>query len=101
MPEAIENAEEISNKNYMDELPDIPSINEFEHEFDDHSNMKFVLTNARSIMPKLYSLIDYFTELELSFAMITETWLKKESLERIKGELQHECSLSIKPKTDR
>ena len=32
-------------------------------------------TNARSICPKIESLITCFEELEASFAVITETWL--------------------------
>ena len=37
----------------------------------------FALTNARSLGPKIGSLIDYFEELDISFALITETWLVK------------------------
>ena len=32
-------------------------------------------TNARSLCPKINSMIDYFHELECTFAIITETWL--------------------------
>ena len=35
----------------------------------------FALTNARSLGPKIKSLIDYFEELEIAIALITETWL--------------------------
>ena len=38
--------------------------------------MNFALTNARSLMPKIDSLIDYFDEHELSFCVITETWIQ-------------------------
>ena len=39
-------------------------------------------TNARSLCPKIVSLLDYFDELKLTFATITETWLVDgESLE--------------------
>ena len=57
--------------------------------------MKFVLTNARSIAPKINSLTDYFSELQLSFSLITETWLKKEVLETLTQDLRHEHSLNI------
>ena len=40
------------------------------------SSLRFVVANARSLAPKIRSLIDYFNELELSFALITESWLK-------------------------
>ena len=32
-------------------------------------------TNARSLCPKIHSLIDCFEDLQLTFATITETWL--------------------------
>ena len=57
--------------------------------------MKFIITNARSIQPKIVSLIDYFDELKISFAMITETWLKGPSLESVTHELTHGHSLQI------
>ena len=34
-----------------------------------------VNTNARSLCPKIHSLIDCFNELEADIAIITETWL--------------------------
>ena len=36
----------------------------------------FLNTNARSLCPKISSLIDNFKELECAMAVITETWLK-------------------------
>ena len=57
--------------------------------------MKFIVIIARSISPKFVSLIDYFTELDLSFALVTETWLKKEMLDAIKQDIQNEYSLSV------
>ena len=36
----------------------------------------FVLTNARSLPPKINSLIDMIHELDLTFAAVTETWFK-------------------------
>ena len=37
-------------------------------------NLNYINTNARSLRPKITSLIDAFSELELTFAVITETW---------------------------
>lgn len=37
--------------------------------------MNFSLTNARSLPPKIHSLITAFDELDLDFMMITETWI--------------------------
>ena len=80
---------------FYDELPDIPCSNEINECYDDLDNMKFVLTNARSIAPKIDSLTDYFSELQLSFSLVTETWLKKEALEKLTQDLHHEHSLKI------
>ena len=38
--------------------------------------MNFSLTNSRSLPPKIHSLITAFSELDLSFMMVTETWIK-------------------------
>ena len=38
--------------------------------------MNFALANARSLMPKLQSLIDYFDEYGLAFSVMTETWIQ-------------------------
>ena len=35
----------------------------------------FINTNARSLGPKINSLIDCFEEMEVAFGVITETWL--------------------------
>ena len=37
-------------------------------------NINFINTNARSLCPKIDSLVDYFEELQLAFACISETW---------------------------
>ena len=37
-------------------------------------NFRFALTNARSLWAKIESLYDYFDELELDIAIVTETW---------------------------
>ena len=37
---------------------------------------RFLLTNARWLQPKIYSLVDAFSSLQLHFACITETWFK-------------------------
>ena len=49
-------------------------------QFDDQQRnkplLKILLTNSRSLAPKIDSLQDYFTEHEIDIAMITESWLK-------------------------
>ena len=39
-------------------------------------SINFINTNARSLTPKMGSLLDYFDELDLSFAVVTESWMK-------------------------
>ena len=58
-------------------------------------NVMFMLTNACSLKPKILSMIDTFSSLDLHFAAITETWFRsgaslRDSLEDI------ECSTGIK-----
>ena len=50
--------------------------------------LSFASTNARSLPPKICSMIECFRELELSFFCITETWLKNDpATEREKKEM--------------
>ena len=59
-------------------------------------NYKIMLTNARSLSPKIESLHTYFEEHELDFAMITESWLKDGSvLDRDVVDLEHGADLKI------
>ena len=54
----------------------------------------FLLTNARSLAPKIESLLDYFEELDLSMAIVAESWLKPgEDLEKV--DLQFGESISV------
>ena len=58
--------------------------------------MNFIYTNARSLLPKIHSLYDYFEELELSFACITETWMREgKKLEKSLEEMRHGFGLDI------
>ena len=43
---------------------------------DDDYCTKFFLSNARSLVPKITSLIDYMYDLRCDFTMITETWFR-------------------------
>ena len=40
------------------------------------NTLTLINTNARSLCPKLNSLIDCYEELEVDFGIITETWFK-------------------------
>ena len=57
--------------------------------------MKFVLTNARSLMPKLQSLVDCFTEMLLTMALVTETWLHDGNTNAFKDVLVNEHKLNV------
>ena len=48
------------------------NMGDLHHDFE----FKFFLTNARSLMPKINSLIDAFGSLQLHCAAITETWFR-------------------------
>lgn len=39
------------------------------------NNVKILLTNARLLSPKIELLHEYFSELDLSVALVTESWL--------------------------
>ena len=55
----------------------IPEIEREIHESDDNdTRLKFFLSNARSLAPKITSLIDFMFELSSDFAIITETWFR-------------------------
>ena len=52
-------------------------LNKINDENDINENViHFVLTNARSLPPKINSLIDMIHKLDLTFAAVTETWFK-------------------------
>ena len=47
-----------------------------EEEKEKYNPINFALTNARSLPPKIHSLISAFRELDLDFFMVTETWIR-------------------------
>ena len=60
--------------------------------------MTLINTNARSLCPKIDSLIDCFQELSVDIAIITETWLKDgQDLEQNLSDLEHGAGLSLIP----
>ena len=44
-------------------------------ETDDEDSIIFLLTNARSLAPKIDSLVDFFEELDAHFCILSESWL--------------------------
>lgn len=47
-----------------------------------YNTLKFAVTNARSLCPKLHSMADSFAELGLDFMIVTETWFGSTKLHR-------------------
>ena len=57
---------------------------------------KLLVTNARSLSPKIHSLHTMFDEHQLDFALITESWLKdSRTLDRDVVDLEHGTGLKI------
>lgn len=58
--------------------------------------IQMLVTNARSLAPKIRSLISMFDELDLHFAIITESWLKDgQTLDRDVIDLEYGSELKI------
>ena len=57
------------------EISTISFYNEDTNEYSRSNKLNFALSNARSVIAKLDSLVDMFSELNLHFMLITETWL--------------------------
>ena len=58
--------------------------------------LRMMLTNARSLSPKIHSLITMFDELQLHFAVVTESWLKDgQTLDRDVIDLEYGTDLKI------
>lgn len=58
--------------------------------------LKILLTNARSLSPKILSLHEYFNECDIDVALVTESWLKDgRVLDRDIIDLEHGSDLKI------
>ena len=67
-----------------------------EKEKKEYTDFTFINTNARSLCPKINSLIDTMDELDVSMAVVTETWLADgATLEEDKQDLLLGAGLSI------
>ena len=63
-------------------------------EFVNKDSMNILLINARSLGPKMYSLIDTMHEMDTSISLITETWLTTQSNQQLtdmRDALGYEC----------
>ena len=81
----------------LDELdlddPVQPVIKENKH---DGTQINVINTNARSLCPKIESLIDCFNEMEVTLGVVTETWLADgESLDRDVADLAKGAGLGM------
>ena len=54
---------------------DVTSVSDIEIDQDNKANLTVINTNARSLCPKMSSLIDCFSDLTASLGVVTETWL--------------------------
>lgn len=90
MTRSVENNEvEDPNTDSEDEILPVRDNRKYEY-------MKFLLTNARSLSPKIISLQTAFEEHELDFALITESWLRDgQLLDRDVIDLEHGSNLRI------
>ena len=60
------------------------------------TKLAIINTNARSLCPKITSLIDCIDELEATVAVVTETWLADgEPLEKDVADLAHGAGLGL------
>ena len=71
-----------------------------ENVYDDACNdlerLTLINTNARSLCPKIDSMIDNFNELDCTFAIITESWLSDgEHLENDMKDLQDGAGITM------
>ena len=74
-------SDESSGNNGSEELEDEDIEENFTNNYVRRSfnDFNFVLANARSLRPKLYSLIDTLEEIDGHMAVITETWFRNRS----------------------
>ena len=63
---------------------------------DEDINMKLLVTNARSLAPKIRSFLEFFSEHEIDLAFVTESWLKDgQTLDRDIIDLEYGSGLQI------
>ena len=75
------------------------ALNEKES-FKKKNDITIINTNARSLTPKIDSLLDCFNELQADIAVVTETWLKSgPGLERDLDDLEKGADVLPSPKT--
>ena len=70
------NNEEIESNTDTSGSNDDFSVNEMRVDNRKKAKFNVILANARSLLPKIDSLVDSFRNLELSCAIITESWLR-------------------------
>ena len=59
-------------------------------------NLAYLITNARSLRPKILSLMDYINDLDLTLSIITETWFYEgEAYNKLKDDLKEDQRLEI------
>ena len=59
------------------------------------TKITIINTNARSLKPKIDSLLDCINETEADFAVLTETWLQEAGVSELKDDLSRGAGLGI------
>ena len=66
------------------------------HKYYKPCTVNVALTNARSLTPKIDSMVEAFEEMDLSLMLVSESWLKKgKALDKCLTDLEHADCLSL------
>ena len=79
---------------FFNDFPQNDCFSAEQNAVENYNNIRFLLTNARSLSPKILSLVDSFDELQLHLAVVTESWLSdSEVLDNDLIDLEHGTDL--------
>ena len=59
------------------------------------TRLNLINANARSLRPKMDSLVDNFTEMDVDIAVLTETWLRDSQEEELRRDLSLGSGLGL------
>ena len=84
----IVSTQSIVNEDHLNQTERSNTHGTFDNMKRKKTNINFAVTNARSLAPKIESLREYIMELDLTFGVLTESWLRDDqSLENTKDDL--------------
>ena len=61
----------------------------------EEGRLKFITANCRSLKEKIESLAEHLNEVDASFAILSETWITSENIDRVKNDLEKGFGLKI------